>query len=219
MEVGAMHKNIPLFSTLDDNEMNYLKNVAVKRSFPKNTILFSRGDESDALYLLYKGSAKAIINDETGKEIVLSTIGPGEYFGEISFLDGEARSATVMTREPVQVLIVYKNDFKKILFSNPDIVFRLLKELLKKLRRSTEQIESLAFMDVYKRIANLLLQLAKPQNAKWVIEEKLTHQEISNRVGSSREMVSRIMKQLQTGGYISIDKKKIIIHKKLPVSF
>jgi CRP/FNR family cyclic AMP-dependent transcriptional regulator len=219
MEVGAMLKKIPLFSTLDDNGMNYLKDVAIKRSFPKNTILFSRGDESDALYLLYKGRAKAIINDETGKEIVLSTFGPGEYFGEISFLDGEARSATVVTREPVQVLIVYKNDFKKILFSNPDIVFRLLKELLNKLRRSTEQIESLAFMDVYKRIANLLFQLAKPQNAKWVIEEKLTHQEISNRVGSSREMVSRIMKQLQTGGYISIDRKKIIIHKKLPISF
>jgi CRP/FNR family cyclic AMP-dependent transcriptional regulator len=219
MEVGGMLKKIPLFSTLDDNGMNYLKDVAIKRSFPKNTILFSRGDESDALYLLYKGSAKAIINDETGKEIVLSTVGPGEYFGEISFLDGEARSATVVTREPVQVLIVYKNDFKKILFSNPDIVFRLLKELLNKLRRSTEQIESLAFMDVYKRIANLLLQLAEPQDAKWVIEEKLTHQEISNRVGSSREMVSRIMKQLQTGGYISTDRKKIIIHKKLPVSF
>ena len=219
MEVGAMLKKIPLFATLDDNGMNYLKDVAVKRSFPKNTILFSKGDESDALYLLYKGTVKAIINDETGKEIVLSTIGPGEYFGEISFLDGEARSATVVTREPVQVLIVYKNDFKKILFSNPDIVFRLLKELLKKLRRSTEQIESLAFMDVYRRIANLLLQLAEPQGAKWVIEEKLTHQEISNRVGSSREMVSRIMKQLLLGGYISIDRKKIIIHKKLPVSF
>ncbi len=219
MEVGAMLRKIPLFATLDDNGMNYLKDVAVKRSFPKNTILFSKGDESDALYLLYKGTVKAIINDETGKEIVLSTIGPGEYFGEISFLDGEARSATVVTREPVQVLIVYKNDFKKILFSNPDIVFRLLKELLKKLRRSTEQIESLAFMDVYRRIANLLLQLAEPQGAKWVIEEKLTHQEISNRVGSSREMVSRIMKQLLLGGYISIDRKKIIIYKKLPVSF
>jgi CRP/FNR family cyclic AMP-dependent transcriptional regulator len=219
MEVGAMLRKIPLFSTLDDNGMNYLKDVAVKRSFPKNTILFSRGDESDALYLLYKGTVKAVINDETGKEIVLSTFGPGEYFGEISFLDGEARSATVVTREPVQVLIIYKNDFKKILFSNPDIVFRLLRELLKKLRRSTEQIESLALMDVYKRIANLLSQLAKPQDAKWVIEEKLTHQEISNRVGSSREMVSRIMKQLQTGGYISIDRKKIIIHKKLPISF
>jgi CRP/FNR family cyclic AMP-dependent transcriptional regulator len=219
MEVGGMLRKIPLFSTLDDNGMNYLKDVAIKRSFPKNTILFSRGDESDALYLLYKGTVKAVINDETGKEIVLSTVGPGEYFGEISFLDGEARSATVVTREPVQVLIIYKNDFKKILFSNPDIVFRLLKELLKKLRRSTEQIESLALMDVYKRIANLLLQLAEPQDAKWVIEEKLTHQEISNRVGSSREMVSRIMKQLQTGGYISTDRKKIIIRKKLPVSF
>ncbi len=142
MEVGAMLRKIPLFATLDDDGMNYLKDVAVKRSFPKNTILFSRGDESDALYLLYKGTVKAVINDETGKEIVLSTFGPGEYFGEISFLDGEARSATVVTREPVQVLIVYKNDFKKILFSNPDIVFRLLRELLKKLRRSTEQIES-----------------------------------------------------------------------------
>ena len=219
MEIGAMLKKIPLFSSLDDNGMNYLKDVAVKRSFPKNTILFSKGDESDALYFLYKGTVKAVINDETGKEIVLSTIGPGEYFGEISFLDGEARSATVVTREPVQVLIVYKNDFKKILFSNPDLVFSLLKELLKKLRRSTEQIEALAFMDVYKRIAKLFLQLAEPQDEKWVIEEKLTHREISNRVGSSREMVSRIMKQLQTGGYISIDRKKIIIHKKLPVSF
>lgn len=219
MKVGDMLKKIPLFSTLDDKEMNYLKNIAVKKSFSKNTILFSRGDESDALYLLYKGNVKAIINDEAGKEIVLSTFGPGEYFGEISFLDGEARSATVVTREPVQVLIVYKNDFKKILFSNPDIVFRLLKELLKKLRRSTEQIEGLALMDVYKRIANLLLHLAKPQNARWVIDEKLTHQEISNMVGSSREMVSKIMKQLQTGGYISIDRKRIIIHKKLPASF
>jgi len=214
-----MLKKIPLFSTLDDKEMNYLKNIAVKKSFSKNTILFSRGDESDALYLLYKGNVKAIINDEAGKEIVLSTFGPGEYFGEISFLDGEARSATVVTREPVQILIVYKNDFEKILFSNPDIVFRLLKELLKKLRRSTEQIEGLALMDVYKRIANLLLHLAKPQNTKWVIEEKLTHQEISNMVGSSREMVSKIMKQLQTGGYISTDRKRIIINKKLPASF
>ena len=214
-----MLKSIHLFSATDDNEMNYLKNIAIKKSFPKNTILFSRGDESDGLYLLCKGNAKAIINDETGKEIVLSTFGPGEYFGEMSFLDGEARSATVVTRTPVQVLIIYKNDFKKILFSNPDIVFRLLKELLKKLRRSTEQIESLALMDVYKRIAHLLSQLAELQNAELVIEEKLTHQEISNMVGSSREMVSRIMKQLQTGGYISIDRKRIIIHKKLPVSF
>ena len=219
MNTAKLLRKISLFSSLDDEALNYLESVAVKKNFAKNTILFSKGDQSDALYILCSGKAKAVIHDENGREIIIATFGEGEYFGEISFLDGEERSATVMTKEPTQALVIYRNDFKNILFSNPDAVFHLLKELLKKLRKATDQVENLAFMDIYKRISHLFDDLARPHDNEWLIEDKLTHQEIANMVGSSREMVSKILKQLQIGGYISIDKKQITIHRKLPASF
>ena len=219
MKTADLLKKISLFSSLDDESLNYLQRVAVKKNFAKNTILFSKGDQSDALYIICSGKAKAVIHDENGREIVIATFGAGEYFGEISFLDGEERSATVMTREPTEMLVINRNDFKDLLFSNPDAVLHLLKELLKKIRKATGQVENLAFMDVYRRISSLFDDLATPQDNEWLIEDKLTHQEIANMVGSSREMVSKILKQLQVGGYISIDKKRITIHKKLPSSF
>jgi CRP/FNR family cyclic AMP-dependent transcriptional regulator len=214
-----MLKKVSLFSSVDDETLNYLQNVAVHKRFAKNTILFSKGDQSDALYILCSGKAKAVISDENGREIVITTFAAGEYFGEISFLDGRERSATVVTTEPAQVLIISRNDFKNILVSRPDLVFKLLKGLLKKLRKATDQVENLALMDVYRRISSLFKRLARPQNDKRVIKDKLTHQEIANMVGASREMVSKILKQLQVGGYISIEKKQITIHKKLPPSF
>lgn len=214
-----MLKKVSLFSSMDDETLNYLQSVAVKKSFAKNAILFSKGDQSDALYILCSGKAKAVISDENGREIVIAAFGAGEYFGEISFLDGQERSATVVTKEPVEVLIIYRNDFKNFLLTSPDLVLGLLKELLKKLRKATDQVETLAFMDVYRRIASLFEGLTKRQNKQWVIEDKLTHQEVANMVGASREMVSKILKQLQMGGYISIKKKQITIHKKLPPSF
>jgi len=212
-------KDITLFSGIDDESLQYLEKVAVKKTFPKNTILFSKGDETDSLYIIKSGMVKAIIVDEEGKEMILSIHRPGEYFGEMSLIDKEPRSATLITKEPTQLLIIHRKDFMKVFNSNPDMVYDLFRILLKRLRKSTDKVENFAFKDVYGRVANILNQFAKPVADEWVIEDKLTHSEIANMIGSSREMVSKILKELTDGGYISTDKKQITIHKKLPSIF
>lgn len=220
--MGAMESmnNTPLFECLDEDEREALAEVAVLKTFPKNTILFSEGDTTDSIYIVYTGKVKVTIIDKHGKEIILSLLGPGEYFGEMAALvEGETRSASVMTREPTKLFVISRKDFKEVLTSHSDIVFNLLRGSLERLREANKKIESLALMDVYGRVARLFLQLAKPKNDKYVIEEKLTHQDIANMVGSSREMVSRVLKELSVGEYISVSKKVITIKKKLPYSW
>ena len=213
-----MLKNIPLFSSLTDSELTAIEKVAVKKTFPKNTILLSEGDSTDALYVICEGKVKVTIDDNEGKELILSILGTGEYFGEMALLDDEPRSASVTTKETTQLLIISKNDFMGFFSSNP-IALNLLKDLIKRLREANKKIESLGLLDVYGRVARILNQFAKSQEGKMVIEEKLTHQEIANMIGSSREMVSLILKELSNGGYITIDKKLITINKKLPYSW
>jgi CRP/FNR family cyclic AMP-dependent transcriptional regulator len=213
-----MLRNIPLFSSLTDSELTAIEKVAVKKTFPKNTILLSEGDSTDALYVICEGKVKVTIDDNEGKELILSILGTGEYFGEMALLDDEPRSASVTTKETTQLLIISKNDFMGFFSSNP-IALNLLKDLIKRLREANKKIESLGLLDVYGRVARILNQFAKSQEGKMVIEEKLTHQEIANMIGSSREMVSLILKELSNGGYITIDKKLITINKKLPYSW
>ncbi|RPJ14823.1 MAG: Crp/Fnr family transcriptional regulator, partial [Desulfobacteraceae bacterium] len=205
MKITQILKNIPIFSSLNEIELNQMAEAAIRKTFSKNTVLINEGDETDSLYIICSGKVKAIINDEHGKEVILSIFGPGEYFGEIAFIDGERRSATIITREPTEVLIISSGVFRNILSSNPNIAFNLLVGAVKRLREANKQIESLALMDVYGRVARLLVHYAKPKGDKLFIDEKLTHQEIANMTGSSREMVSRIFKDLMTGEYISIE--------------
>jgi CRP/FNR family transcriptional regulator, cyclic AMP receptor protein len=213
-----MLEDIPLFSDLSEAERTNLEKVGVRKKYPKNTIIFSEGDTTDQLYVIINGKIKLTINDNDGKEIILSMLGPGEYFGEMALLDNEPRSACAMTKEPTELLLFSKNDFLQIFSSNP-IASRLLQGVIKRLREANKKIESLALLDVYGRIARLLTQLGRPEGEKLIIEERLTHQEIANMVGSSREMVSIILKELSTGGYVSIDNKMITVNKKLPYSW
>jgi CRP/FNR family cyclic AMP-dependent transcriptional regulator len=217
--MAEMLKEIPLFSSLDDKTLRHLEDVAVRRSYPKNTILISEGDQSDKLYAILSGKIKVVIIDPEGKEIVVNLLGPGDCFGEIAMIDGETRSATIITTEPTQVLTICKADFTPILTSNPDLMYNLLKVLARKVRVATSMVESLAFEDVYARLVRLLINLARPKGELFFVEEKLTHQEIANMIGSSREVVSRMLKALSTGGYIAIDQKQISIKRRLPPSF
>jgi CRP/FNR family cyclic AMP-dependent transcriptional regulator len=210
-----MLRDIPLFSCLDDDALREVEGIAVKREFAKNAVIFSKGDVSDSLYVVCRGKVKAVIHDEMGKEIVLSVIGKGECFGEMAALDGVPRSATIVTKEASEIVILHRDDFRRILSSNMDTIFKLLSVLLDRLRRADEKIESLAFWNVHARIANLLMELAQPEGSGWVIREKMTHQEIADIVGSSRERVSKILKEISDAGYITIDRKRIRIHKKL----
>jgi len=209
-----------LLSGFDERDRDEILHSAVKKTYAKNTIILSEGDKTDSLYIVSSGKVKVSIIDEHGKEIILAILGPGEYFGEMTALsDGEERSACVMTREACELLVVQKEDFRKMIQANPDMVFTLLLKSMERLRVANKKIESLALMDVYGRVARLFTQLAKPENGAHVIGDKLTHQDIANMVGSSREMVSRVMKELTDGDYISVDKKIIKINRKLPYSW
>ena len=212
-------RDIPLLAGLNEDRLRELDKISVRRKFPRNTILFSKGDESDSLYLIVKGSVQVVINDDKGHEMILNSFGPGEFFGEFALLDGQPRSATVITREPAELIIIRRDDFHRVVLSEQDVVLNLLKVLLRKLRLATERIESLAFCNVYGRITQLLVDLASPEDGHQVIAKKLTHQQIANMVGASREMVSKIMKQLEIGGYIVNEKKCLKIKKDFPKEF
>lgn len=211
-----MLANISLFEGLSEETLRPLLNRAAKKVVPKNTIVISEGDQSDSLYVILNGRVKVFLQDEEGKEIILNFHGPGEYFGELALVDDRPRSASVMTVEKAVFLVISKDDFRHYLADHPDVALILIKGLCRRMRLLTDSVKSLALMDVYGRVAKLLLSLAQPRQGKMVIESGVTHQEIANRVGASREMVGRILRDLATGGYIHIEGKTITINEKLP---
>lgn len=211
-----MLENVSLFADLTKEELELLSEHAVTRVFPKNSIIINEGDDSDALYIVVSGRVKAFLSDEEGKEIVLTTHEVDDYFGEIALFDDAPRSASVVTLEKSKISIISKTDFEDCLCRNPRIMLRVIRGLIARLRISTENVRSLALLDVYGRVARVLLQLSEEENGQLTIKDKLTHQDIADRVGSSREMISRILKDLKTGGYIEVEERHIIIKEKLP---
>ena len=200
---------------LSAEELGAMTAHAVARSFPRNAIIVSEGDRTDSLYIIVEGRVKAFVADADGKEVVLSTQGAGEYFGEM-VLDEGPRSASIMTLEPCRFLIVPKADFRDFLARNPAFATRVIEKLIHRVRALTENVKSLALMDVYGRIARLLLELAHERAGKLVITERLTQKDIASRVGASREMVSLILKDLTAGGYLRNEGHTIVIEKTPP---
>jgi len=211
-----MFQNVSLFSKLSEQEHKDLETNAIIHSYPKNSMIIHEGDNSEALFVVISGRVKAFLSDEKGKEIVLNTHGPGEYFGELALFDDSPRSASVITLEKSKLAMISKTEFKACLRSNPEVAMQVIRGLVMRLKNATENVRSLALLDVYGRVARVLLQLAQEEGGKQVIREKLTHQDIADRVGSSREMVSRILKDLKAGGYIQLDKSRITLKEKLP---
>src|SRR3569832_264189 len=214
-----MLKNIPLFSGLNEAEIAEIARHAVERSYPKNTVLINEGDHSDTLYVIQEGKVKVYLADEQGKEIVLNQQGPGEYFGELALLDDAARSASVMTLERSSFCVLSKEVFKDVLAKNPNIAVSLIKDLPHRVRALPDNVKSLALLDVYGRVAKTLLGMATPQGDRRVDERKLTQQDIADRVGASREMVARILKDLATGGYILLVLLFFVFFVCLPLRF
>lgn len=203
------------FMGLQPNELEAISAHALTRAFPKNTVVITEGDRSDSLYIILSGKVKFYVSDEQGKEIILSEAGPGEYFGEIS-LDNRPRSASVMTLEPTRFSIVPQADFQAFLARSPDFAFNLIGKLIHRVRELTENVKSLGLMDVYGRVARMLVDLAEYDNGQLVISDKPTQQDMANRIGASREMISKILKDLEAGGYIIVESKSIVIAKNLP---
>jgi CRP/FNR family cyclic AMP-dependent transcriptional regulator len=211
-----MASRTPSTDTLDDVLLRAIAERGGVRSFAANTVLVTENDQSDALYVLLSGRVKAYGADADGREIVYATQGPGEYFGEMT-LDGGPRSASVMTLEPTTCAVVPGTQVRDFLARHPDFAMHLVIKLIHLARASTEHVKSLALDDVYGRIAKLLRRLSRPDEAGTpVVPEKLTQQDIADRVGSSREMVSRVFKSLQDGGYVEMRSGRIALLKKLP---
>lgn len=201
--------------SLTGAELRALSGQGTVKTFQKHTVIVSEGDETDSLYVVLSGRVRVFVADESGKEVVLGTQGAGEYFGEM-VLDGGPRSASVMTLEPSRFLVIPKNKMRDFLRSQPDFSIRLIEKLIHRSRSLTASVKNLALMDVYGRVARLLLELAQDDGGKLVIREKLTQQDIASRIGASREMVSKILNDLATGGYLSIARKRITLHKTPP---
>ncbi len=214
-------ENVDLFDGLMPEEIQILRDTSVLRDFAKNTVLIHEGDVADSLYVVESGRVKVYCSDKSGKDFVLNILEDGDYFGELALLDDDKRSASVRAMETTKVRIVYKEDFKAILDMHPNITRILNKNLTRRIRKLTNDVKSLALQDVYGRVVKVLTNLAQPagDDGSMRIDEKLTQQEIADRVGSSREMVARILKDLTIGEYIDVEGRHIVIKLKLPESY
>ena len=213
-----MHANlrtIPVFEGLQEEDVRALADKAVVRNFPKNTIVVNQGDLTDSLYVILAGKVKVYLGDESGKELILDIKGPGQYFGEM-VLDEGPRSASVITMEPSQFAVISRADSRNFLLKHPKIALHVITNLIRTARGLNENVKSLAMLDVYGRVARMLLELAVEEDGHLVIPGKLTQKDMANRVGASREMINRILRDLSTGGYIKVESGRITIQKAPP---
>ena len=210
-----MLESVPLFSGLSTQALDEIEQHSSVKSYKKHVIVINQDDETYTLYIILSGSVKVFVSGEDGREVVLNHQTAGDYFGDLAMIDKEPRVASVMTTEPSKFMIISREDFLTCLAKNPDIAINLIKPMTRRIRMLAKNVSSLALLDVYGRVARTLLDQSVEQDGV-LVTEKLTQQEIADMIGASRAMVSRILKDLKEGGYISIEKKRITIHQKLP---
>jgi len=200
---------------LRDDVLQTIAASGVVRSFPKQTVLIHEGDVGDSLYIILSGRVRVYASNAAGREVVLNFHGAGEYVGEMS-LDGAPRSASVLTMEPTTCAIVNRAQLRDFIAANPEFAQHLIHTLIRRARSATENVKSLALSDVYGRLVRLINALAVEQGENRVVNERLTQQDIADRVGASRDMIGKRMKDLVGGGYLTVEDRQITIIKKLP---
>jgi CRP/FNR family transcriptional regulator, cyclic AMP receptor protein len=213
-----MSETQPPFAHLDEQALRELAPGGAVRSYPRNVVVVSEGDRTDSLYVVLSGRVKVFVADENGKEVVVNTIGAGDFFGEL-VLDGQARAASIMTLEPSRFFVIPQRDAEALLTGNPLFARHLVRKLIGRVRSLTEQVRDLALRDVYTRLVRFLEEQAVEEDGRRVVRERLTQAEIAARIGGSREMVSRILSDLSAGGYIAIESKQVVLRRKLPANW
>ena len=189
----------------------------MSKAYPRGTLIFSQGDESDGMFIIREGKIKVFMSDESGKEMMIATLGPGEIVGEVDSLDGRPRTASVSALVNTRVAKIGLVEFRQFLEENPDLALEIIRVLTSRMRDHATSISNLAFKNVYGRVVWLLEKHSLENNdGSFTVNRKFTQQDIADMVGSSREMVSRVISELVKGEYISIDHKIITIHKPLP---
>jgi CRP/FNR family cyclic AMP-dependent transcriptional regulator len=207
----AVLKAVPLFASVPEEQLRMLTVVVARKSVSRSTTVMAGGDATDSLYIVLSGRLKVMMSDSEGKEVILAILGPGEFFGEMGLIDDSPRSASVVAMESCELLSVTKRDFKKCLAENFEMSMAVMRGLVRRLREADRKIGSLALLDVYGRVARLLLDMSETVNGEKVVTKRLPKQDIAKMIGASREMVSRVMKDLQMGGYIEVRGSTIVL--------
>lgn len=209
---------VPLFDGLSAEALAKIESRAVARNYPRNAVVISEGDEATSMFIIVTGSVKVYHTEADGRETILNSQGPGQHFGELALVDDAPRSASVMTQEPSRLLVLSKAAFRECLEESPELGYHLVQALARQVRRLTETVNMMG-RDVYGRIRTLLESLAVERDGVLMIEQPMTQQDIGNRIASSREMVSRVFKELIDGGYVAVQDKRIVIKRKLPLNW
>ena len=210
-------RRVPLFEGLGDEDLEAIAKVTISRTYDRDQIIILAEEEGDALFIIDSGQVKVSIVSEDGREVILSLLGDGAVFGELSLLDGKPRSANVVATENTALYVVRRADFLQLIYKVPKISIALLAELAARLRRTDRKIEGLALLDVTSRISETLLQLATDQGEQREegihVASRPTHQQLANMSGTTRETVSRVLKRLESQGYIVTKGRAITILK------
>jgi CRP/FNR family cyclic AMP-dependent transcriptional regulator len=202
-------------AALEDESLRELALHGAIRTYPRGAIIINEGEPGDALYVILSGRVKVYVADEQGQEMVLGTCEQGEIIGEMT-LDGGPRTASVMCMEQTSFAVVGAADLRTAIAADPGFAMRMIASLIARVRLMTDLVKDLALLDVYGRVRELLLKLAVETEGRWVVAEKLTQQDIAARVGASRDMITRIFRDLTAGGYVSVENRRISILRKLP---
>jgi CRP/FNR family cyclic AMP-dependent transcriptional regulator len=200
---------------MSKEDIDSIASKTVIRQYPKNTVVVSQGDDTDSFYIIMQGKVDVFLHNDKGKEIIINTLGVRQAFGELAPLGRIPRQASIITTEDSTFGIISRQVFMDTLLTKPTVSMQIIDMLVHRIRDLTEEVSSLALEDVYNRVVRVLYKHAEEVGEK-LITDKLTQQDIASRVGATREMVHRILKELKTGGYISIEGKHITIEKKLP---
>jgi CRP/FNR family cyclic AMP-dependent transcriptional regulator len=215
MDDQELLRTVPIFSELTDGDFASLGRLTSRRRFPKDTVVFFENEEGDSFFMILEGRIKVTILGDDGREVILSMLGPGDFFGEMALLDNEPRSATAIAVEESELLSLHRTDFQAVLTDNRSITSALIKVLTARLRRANHQISTLALLDVYGRVARVIVDMAREEGRRLrdgrIAFRRATHQEIANRIGTTRETVTRMLKDLERQGLIHVDSKEMIV--------
>jgi len=201
-------RRVPLFAQLGDDELERVASAVRERPYPRNSVIVFEDDPGDALFVVAAGQVKVVLIGEDGREVILAVLGPGDFFGELALIDDEPRSAHVIAMEDARLLVLRRDDFHRELEAHPRIALGLLRALSRRLRRADDKIGALVMLDVYGRVARVLLELAADGPTGDVVAG-VTHSTLAQMIGSSRETVSRTLRDLGDRGLISVSDKGI----------
>jgi len=210
-------RRVPLFSLLTTDQAQSIADSVVKRRFKRGEVIVEQGTKSNALFILLNGRARVLTADTRGREVILAVLQPGDYVGEMSLIDHEPHSATVRAEVQTDMLVLGRNEFARCLPESSSLSYAILRGLVGRLRNADRQIESLALLDVYGRVARTLLDMSEEEKGIRIIRGKVSRQDMAKVVGASREMVSRVMKDLEDRGVIeTLENGSVVLKQRLP---